>query len=46
MKFIDEAIIEVHAGKGADGMVSFCPGYLALARRCPAPKPATGAFSR
>jgi len=28
MKFIDEAIIEVHSGKGGDGVASFGVGYL------------------
>jgi len=46
MKFVDEAIIEVHSGKGGDGVASFGSGYLTLARMYPTPKLATGASSR
>jgi hypothetical protein len=42
MKFVDEAIIEVHAGKGGDGVASFGSGYLTPKRRYPTPKLATG----
>jgi hypothetical protein len=38
MKFVDEAVIEVHAGKGGDGCASFGSGYLTLARSYPTPK--------
>jgi GTPase involved in cell partitioning and DNA repair len=46
MKFVDEAIIEVHAGKGGDGVASFGSGYLSTERSYPPPKPAAGASSQ